>query len=115
MSNIKTTCLRFNLDKPLDKQAWDYLQSMDKEKFKSYSHAIILSVIEYFENQSPDEHEERFIEQIIAAIEKELPKFLAACVAGIMQSHQPDNVVIPTADKENEEAASEIDFDFVGG
>ena len=115
MNNIKTTCLRFNLDKPLDKQAWDYLQNMDKEKFKSYSHAIILSVIEYFKNQSPDKHDERFIEQIITAIEKELPKFLAACVAGIMQSHQPDNVVIPPADKESEEAATEIDFDFVGG
>ena len=39
MNNIKCTTLRFNLDKPLNRQAWEYLQSMDKEKFKSYSQA----------------------------------------------------------------------------
>lgn len=48
MSNLKCTSLRFNLDKPLDRQAWEYLQNMDKDEFKSYSQAVALAVTEYF-------------------------------------------------------------------
>ena len=50
MSNIKCTTLRFNLDKPLDRQAWDYLQGLNKDEFKSYSQAISVAVTEYFKN-----------------------------------------------------------------
>ena len=47
--NVKSTNLRFNLDKDIQRKAWDYLQSMDKQKFKSYSHVIALSLVEYFD------------------------------------------------------------------
>jgi len=112
MNNIKTICLRFNLDKSFDKRAWEYLQNLDRNNFKSYSRAVVHSVIAYFENKNPDECEKQFIAEIISAIEKELPKLLNGCIAGIMQTYQHTDVpVIP----QNTEESSDIDFDFIGG
>lgn len=48
MSNIRCTTLRFNLEKPIDRAAWEALQAMDREIFKSYSQAVTLAVTEYF-------------------------------------------------------------------
>lgn len=112
MSNVKTVCLRFNLDKSFDKKAWEYLQNLDRNNFKSYSQAVIHSVIEYFENQNTDERERQFIAEVISAIEKELPKFLNGCIAGIMQTYQ--NLNAP-ATPQNTEENSDIDYDFIGG
>ncbi|MBR1393594.1 MAG: adenylate cyclase [Ruminococcus sp.] len=129
MSNIKCTTLRFNLDKPLDRQAWDYLQSTDKDEFKSYSQAVAVAVTEYFENYyrlkddpylETREREERFVEQIVAAVksavEKVLPSFLAACFTKMVM---PYNAAAPTINitntNENNASANDIDFDFVGG
>ena len=47
-NNIRSTNLRFNLDKDLQRKAWQYLQTMDKGTFKSYSNVIALSVCDYF-------------------------------------------------------------------
>lgn len=112
MSNVKTVCLRFNLDKSFDKKAWDYLQNLDRSNFKSYSQAVIRSVIEYFENQNSDEREKQFIAEIISAIEKELPKFLNGYIAGIMQTYQHSDI---PAILQNTEENSDIDYDFIGG
>ena len=35
------TNIRLNLNKPEDRQAWEYLQSMDRKKYKSYSRAAL--------------------------------------------------------------------------
>lgn len=107
MSNIKCTTLRFNIDKPLDRQAWEYLQGMDKDEFKSYSQAVALAVTEYFKSYykriddpyfETREREERFVEQIVAAVEsaveKVLPSFLAACFSKMVM---PYNTVMPAA------------------
>lgn len=129
MSNIKCTTLRFNLDKPLDRQAWDYLQGLNKDEFKSYSQAISVAVTEYFKNYyrikddpylETREREERFVEQIVAAVEsaveKVLPSFLAACFSKMVM---PYNTAAPminiTNTNENNVSADDIDFDFVGG
>lgn len=126
MSNIKCTTLRFNIDKPLDRQAWKYLKSMDKDKFKSYSQAVALAVTEYFKRYykriddpyfETREREERFVEQIVtaveSAVEKVLPSFLAACFSKMVM---PYNSVMPTVNNnENTTQPDEIDFDFVGG
>ena len=129
MSNIKCTTLRFNLDKPLDRQAWDYLQGMDKDEFKSYSQAVAVAVTEYFKNYyrkkddpyfETREREDKFVEQIVSAVEsaveKALPTFLAACFTKMVM---PYNAAAPTINitntNENNVSADDIDFDFVGG
>ena len=126
MSNIKCTTLRFNIDKPLDRQAWEYLQGMDKDEFKSYSQAVALAVTEYFKRYykriddpyfETREREERFVEQIVtaveSAVEKVLPSFLAACFTKMVM---PYNSVMSAANNnDNNTEPDEIDFDFVGG
>ena len=50
MSNqIRNTNLRFNLEKDLQRKAWEYLQSMNRQEFKSYSHVISLALVDYFD------------------------------------------------------------------
>lgn len=129
MSNVKCTTLRFNIDKPLDRKAWDYLQGMDKDEFKSYSRAVAVAVTEYFKNYyrkkddpyfETREREDKFVEQIVSAVEtaveKSLPTFLAACFTKMVM---PYNATAPTINitntNENNASADDIDFDFVGG
>ena len=77
IENIRSTNLRFNLEKDTQKRAWQYLQTMDKQQFKSYSNVIAVALVEYFDRyyRSQDdpyfetrEREERFVNQIISGI-----------------------------------------------
>ena len=49
---VHSTNLRFNTEKETQRRAWEYLQGMDKQKFKSYSQVIAVALVEYFERQS---------------------------------------------------------------
>lgn len=129
---IKQICLRFNLDKPLHKQTYELLSGIDKSKFKSYTNAACIAISDYFKRyyKSVDdpyfetrEREERFIEQILAeiekAMEKALPSFLTACLAGIVQPYAvtapppterpPESAEKPT----DEEILEEINLDYI--
>ena len=75
-NNIRSTNLRLNLEKDLQRKAWEYLQAMDKQEFRSYSHAIALALVNFFDRyyrtqEDPyletREREERFVAQIIEA------------------------------------------------
>ena len=121
IENIRSTNLRFNLEKDTQKRAWQYLQNMDKQQFKSYSNVIAVALVEYFDRyyRSQDdpyfetrEREERFVNQIISsvesAMERTLPVFLAGCMAGLSQaSHNTTSVV-------QQEPDAELDWDFLG-
>ena len=121
MSEVKCTNLRFNLDKPVQRAAWECLQTMDKTRFKSYSQVIALAVVDYFdrlERLQDDpyletrEREERFVSQIVAAVERAmkdaLPVYLAGCMAGLSKA-------APLAPTQTPEAGAEaIDWDFLG-
>ena len=121
MSEVKCTNLRFNLDKPVQRAAWECLQTMDKARFKSYSQVIALAIVDYFdrlERLQDDpcletrEREERFVSQIVAAVERAmkdaLPVYLAGCMAGLSKA-------APLAPTQTPEASAEaIDWDFLG-
>ena len=121
IENIRSTNLRFNLEKDTQKRAWQYLQTMDKQQFKSYSNVIAVALVEYFDRyyRSQDdpyfetrEREERFVNQIISsvesAMERTLPVFLSGCMAGLSQaSHNTTSVV-------QQEPDAELDWDFLG-
>lgn len=120
--NIRSTNVRFNLDKALQNKAWQYLQTMDKQKFKSYSNVIAVSLVDYFDRyyHSQDdpyfetrEREEKFVDQIITAVEhameKALPVFLAGCMAGL--SKAPAVVIPPDTPSDSDE---DVDWDFLG-
>lgn len=122
---IRSTNLRFNLEKEPQRQAWEYLQTMDKAKFKSYSQTIALALVDYFDRyykQQDDpyletrEREERFVSQIVtaveAAMEKTLPVFLAGCMAGFSVTASNPPAFAQAEPKQNTEA--EVDWDFLG-
>ena len=48
MSRFYTTTLRFNLDKPDDRAALEYLQGVGKEKYKSLNRTVIAAVNDHF-------------------------------------------------------------------
>lgn len=119
--NIRSTNLRFNLEKDTQMRAWQYLQTMDKQQFKSYSNVIAVALVEYFERyyRSQDdpyletrEREERFVNQIVSsvesAMEKTLPVFLAGCMAGLSQ------VPVAVVSATQQEPDAELDWDFLG-
>lgn len=100
MKNIKSLCIRFNLLKNKDKSAWDILHDLDKKKWKSYSNAVILAVTDFFDRQRKTEsdpyletreREERFVGEIVSAVEKainkEIPKFLSFCFGEIIRQY----------------------------
>ena len=119
--NIRSTNLRFNLDNDLQNRAWQYLQTMDKQHFKSYSNVIAVALVDYFDRyyRSQDdpyletrEREERFVDQIVSsvesAMEKTLPVFLAGCMAGLTQVP----VSVPATSQQEPDA--DLDWDFLG-
>ena len=119
--NIRSTNLRFNLDKDVQNRAWQYLQTMDKKKFKSYSQIIAISLVDYFDRYykkqddpylETREREERFVAQIVSAVEtamdKALPVYLAGCMAGISRL-APQATVTASEPKD-----ADLDWDFLG-
>ena len=131
MPTIRATSLRLNLDKPEHKQAWDHLQALDGTEFKSYTSAIVTAVNDYFgryfrRKDDPyletREREEKFVAEIVAAVErsaeKALPSFLAACIAKILNSSgnisAPGQNFTNSANPENVDI-SDVDLDFIGG
>ena len=120
--NIRSTNVRFNLDKELQNKAWQYLQTMNKQKFKSYSNVIAVSLVDYFDryyrNQNDPyfetrEREEKFIDQIITAVEhameKTLSVFLAGCMAGLSKVPSVAVSSVPPSDPDED-----VDWDFLG-
>ena len=119
--NIRSTNLRFNLEKDTQNRAWQYLQTMDKQQFKSYSNVIAVALVDYFDRyyRSQDdpyletrEREERFVNQIVSSVEsamkKTLPIFLAGCMAGLSQ------IPVVAAPVVQQEPDEELDWDFLG-
>ena len=122
MPEVRTTNLRFNLGKESQRKAWQYLRTMDKSVFKSYSQAVATAVVDYFDRyyQTQDDpyletraREEQFVQQIVDAVRDALretmPVFLAGCMTGMAQNPaavSPQLVKEPVKDS--------INWDFVG-
>ena len=122
MDRIKSTTLRFNLSKPEQQTAWEYLQNLDKEKYKSINHAITLAVCDFFERQKraesdpffeSREREEMFIQRIVEAVEQVLEKglltFLTSYLLNLVGTN-PGKTAPP-----EESRADNVDWDFLDG
>lgn len=127
MSNqIRNTNLRFNLEKDLQRKAWEYLQSMNRQEFKSYSHVISLALVDYFDRyyriaEGPyletREREERFINQIVEGVQQNLkqslPLFLSGLTVGMVQMGTPKQASL-TDSKNCNSDTEDVDWDFLG-
>ena len=128
MADVKSTCLRFNLDKEQYRRAWEILQASGK----SYTQTVTAALIEYddrhrrladdpyFENR---EREDRFVEQIVSAVQQSLgqalPGFMAGCLMNMVQPYQGAAPGIQSAPAVEETAQPKIeenaiDWDFLG-
>ena len=124
-NNIRNTNLRFNLNKEQQRRAWEYLQTMDRQNFKSYSQVISLALVDYFDRYyrtqtdpylETREREELFVKQIVDAVEhslkQSLPLFLSGLTAGMVQREPQIRAPFPTP--VNAQPDSDVDWDFLG-
>lgn len=81
MKDTRFCNIRFNLENPIHCKAWEYLRTMDRDKYKSYSNAVINAVNAYFENEYSSNTEETEWEG-----RAELPKDSTAAVIQIIKT-----------------------------
>ena len=123
MDNIKTMCFRFNLNNPNHLKAWDYLHSVDKEKYKSYTDAVIISITDYFDRQNKinepyletrqreDDFVNKIVETVDRKLQKALPEFMLSCLASFAIGNiKPDTVT----EQEDISETPDIDWNFLG-
>lgn len=120
-NKIINTNIRFNLTKADDRRAWEYLQSMDRSKHKSYSRAVISAINEYFEREQKlddnpfletQEKEDRFMKKILDTINQGLQKYsasggLASLVRLISANQEPS---IRNSQNTDEDNTAALDF-----
>ena len=118
---IINTNIRFNLTKADDRRAWEYLQSMDRSKHKSYSRAVISAINEYFEREQKltdnpfletQEKEDRFMQKILDTINQGLQKYsasggLASLIKLISANQEPP---IRNSQNTDEDNTAALDF-----
>ena len=89
---IINTNIRFNLDNEDNRKAYEYLQGMDRKKYKSYTKAVVIAVNEYFERQQrleadsyleTREKEDMFLQKVLDTIEHGLKN--AGNIGGLIQ------------------------------
>ncbi len=122
MGRIKSTTLRFNLSKPEQQTACEYLQNLDREKFKSVNHAITLAVCDFFERQKraesdpffeSREREKMFVQRIVEAVEQALEKGLPTFLTSYLLNLVGTNLGKPAPTEETRTA--NVDWDFIDG
>ena len=120
-NKIINTNIRFNLTKADDRRAWEYLQSMDRSKHKSYSRAVISAINEYFEREQKlddnsfletQEKEDRFMQKILDTINQGLQKYsasggLASLIKLISANQEPP---IRNSQNTDEDNTAALDF-----
>ena len=89
---IINTNIHFNLDNEDDRKAYEYLQSMDRKQYKSYTKAVVIALIEHFERQQrleadsyleTREKEDIFLQKVLDTIEQGLKT--AGNIGGLIQ------------------------------
>ena len=89
MRNTFSTTLRLNLNEPADRQAWMYLQTMDKTKFRSYREAVVTAVNDYFARQEQAVKEQAFLDRVVDTIQRSLQN-MTVSVQPSKQTAEPE-------------------------
>ena len=122
MSRIFTTTLRLNIENDDDRKAWEYLRSMDRTRYRSYSSAIVTAINDHFSRQErladdpfleTRERQNAFLGEIKDTIRESLQTSgvgLGALTA-LLQSVQPS----PQPDGTMSEEAFDTAMDFING
>ena len=117
---VINTNIRLNLNRPDDRKAWEYLQALDRKKYKSYSRAVVAAVNDYFSRQDrltadpyleTREKEDVFLQKVLDTIREGLQASGAGLsgLAALLQGIQP---AAPPAEQTltDEELDTAMDF-----
>ena len=122
MSKIFTTTLRLNIENDDDRKAWEYLRSMDRTRYRSYSSAIVTAINDHFSRQErladdpfleTRERQNAFLSEIKDTIRESLQTSGGGLgsLAALLQSTQP----LPQPDETMSEDAFDTAMDFING
>ena len=139
MTEIKKINIRLDLSKETPRRAWEYLQALDRKKFRSYSQIISVALVEYFDRAERSgeaaetdrrKREEDVAERILARMEdsvgKNLSDIVNRCLTDFFASRplpepnaipEPNAADDPKAERKPENAEIPydlIDWDFLG-
>ena len=107
---IVNTNIRFNLNNADDLKAYNYLKNMDRKKYKSYTKAVVIALIEHFERQQrleadsyleTREKEDIFLQKVLDTIEQGLKT--AGNISGLIQLLSASTVQQPQVQHNTEE------------
>lgn len=133
---IINTNIRLNLLDEADRQAWEYLQTMNRKKYKSYTRAVVAAVNDYYGREYEKEEdpyletrekEDAFLRQVQNAIKegvkesvpmllaKNLMELLHPYMNGVgkpfVQEKEETVFAVDSMDREQEENAdAALDF-----
>ena len=94
---IINTNIRLNLCDEQDRQAWEYLQTMDREKYKSYTRAVVVALNDYFSREYRNEadpyletreKEDAFVERIVIQVTEKILTNLPTLAGMYMMQQQ---------------------------
>ena len=112
MSRVRCTSIRFDIDDPIGMKAWEYLHTMDKKKFKSFSHAVSVALADYFDRYYDEKNKTSekqdlanlIADEVIERFKKILPEYTEGFNARIVSD----------AAEETADGNANIDWDFIG-
>ena len=123
---IVSTNIRFNLEKEMDRTAWEHLQQRDKREYRSYSKAVIAAVNDYFERRGrldadpyleTREKEDAFLlrvlETIRAGFDHAAPVGTANTLLNLLQNIPPQLASAENMAQEDQQEADDTALDFV--
>lgn len=102
---IVNTNIRLNLLEEEDRQAWEYLQNMDRKQYKSYSRAVVSAINGYFGHMqkiAEDPYletrtkEDEFLQKVYEAVARGVSRDVNA----VTQPAMPIQETVATAIKE---------------
>ena len=113
---IINTNIRLNLNRLEDRRAWEYLQHLDRKRYKSYSRAVVAAINDYFSRQErltadpyleTREKENAFLEKVLDTIREGLQSSGAGLsgLAALLQS-------VPAAAHPSEPVMTDEDLDI---
>ena len=132
---VKAITVRFHLDHPAEKRAWEKLNTFRKERHQSFSQLVTDAVNDYDTDRRhfSDTERNRLVREITEAVsirlQQILPAFLAGYSAGAIVPASVNvsqaNTVLPQVTATPNDLASDdtmpdfgescMDFDFIGG
>ena len=122
---VINTNIRLNLNRPDDRKAWEYLQALDRKKYKSYSRAVVAAVNDYFsrlERLAADPYletrkkEDAFLRKVLDTVREGLQASgaglsgLAALLQGIQTAAPPAEQTMTDEDLDDEDLDTAMDF-----